>query len=57
MYIDLNVCKQMNDVKLLLFHSNTWNHLTSGKKTWNQVRLRWLSTKRVYKSYIFNIYV
>ena len=28
MYIYLNVCKQMTDVKLLLLHSNTWNHLT-----------------------------
>ena len=28
MYIYLNVCKQMTDVKLLLIHSNTWNHLT-----------------------------
>ena len=28
MSIYLNVCKQMNDVKLLLLHNNTWNHLT-----------------------------
>ena len=28
MYIYLNVHKQMTDVKLLLLHSNTWNHLT-----------------------------
>ena len=26
MYDHLNVCKQMTDVKLLLLHSNTWNH-------------------------------
>ena len=32
MYIHLNVCKQMIDVKLLLLHSNTWNHLTVCKK-------------------------
>ena len=28
MYIYLNVCKQMTDVKLLLSDNNTWNHLT-----------------------------
>ena len=27
MYIHLNECKQMTDVKLLLLHSNSWNHL------------------------------
>ena len=32
MYIHLNVYKQMTDVKLLLLHSNTWNHLTVYKK-------------------------
>ena len=26
MYIHLNVCKQITDVKLLLLHSNTWHH-------------------------------
>ena len=34
-------------------YSNTWNHLTVCKK--NYVKM--LSTKCVYKSYIFNIYV
>ena len=28
MYIHLNMCKQMTDVKLLELDSNTWNHLT-----------------------------
>ena len=28
----LNECKQMTDVKLLLLHRNTWNHLTVSKK-------------------------
>ena len=28
MYIHLNVYKQMTDVKLLVLHKNTWNHLT-----------------------------
>ena len=32
MYIHLNICKQMTDVKLLLLDSNTWNHLTVCKK-------------------------
>ena len=25
MHIHINVCKQMNDVELLILHSNTWN--------------------------------
>ena len=28
MYIHFTVCKQMTDAKLLMLHSNTWNHLT-----------------------------
>ena len=32
MYIHWNLSKQMTDVKLLLLHSNTWNHLTVCKK-------------------------
>ena len=32
MYIYINVCKQMTDVKLLLLHSNIWNHLTVRQK-------------------------
>ena len=32
MYIHLNVFKQMADVKLLLLHSNAWNHLTVCKQ-------------------------
>ena len=32
MFIYLNVCKQMTDVKLLLLPSNTWNHLCAKKK-------------------------
>ena len=30
--IDQNVCKQMNDIKLWLLYSNTWNYLTVCKK-------------------------
>ena len=37
MYISFDVCKQMIDVKLLVLHSNTWNHLTVRKK--NELRL------------------
>ena len=44
MYIHLTVCKQMTDVKLLLLHSNTWNHLTVEKKI-AQACLEMLSTK------------
>ena len=32
MYIHLNMCKQMTDVKLLLLNSNTGNHFTELKK-------------------------
>ena len=32
MHIYLNVCKQMTDVKLLLLHSNSGNHLTVCKQ-------------------------
>ena len=35
MYINLNVNKQMTDVKLLLLHNNTWNHLTVCKQMIN----------------------
>ena len=35
MYIDLNVCKQMTEGKLLLLHSNTWNHLAVCKQMIN----------------------
>ena len=51
MYIDLNVCKQMTKVKLVLLYHNIRNHLTMCKK-WAQARLKMLSTKFVYKSYI-----
>ena len=29
------MCKQMADAKLLLLHSNTWNHLTVRKQMIN----------------------
>ena len=35
MYIHLNVCKQMADVKLLLLLSNNWNDLTECKQMIN----------------------
>ena len=40
----------MTDVKFLLLYRNTWNHLTVCKNP--QARLKMLSTKCVYKSYI-----
>ena len=45
--IEQTVCKQI--------YSNTWNHLTVYKRAC--AHLRMLSTKYVYKSYIFNIYI
>ena len=35
MYIYSNVFKQMIDIKLLLFHYNTWNDLTVCKQITN----------------------
>ena len=35
MYIYLNMCKQMTDVKLLLLHSNNLNYLTVCKQMIN----------------------
>ena len=32
MYIYLNLCKQMTDVKSLLLRNNTWHYLTVDKK-------------------------
>ena len=52
MYKYLNVYKQMTDVKLLLLHSNTWDHLTACKR----MSLDLLPTKCVYKSYSMYIY-
>ena len=42
----------MADVKLLLWHTNTWKHLTVCKN-WTQTLLKMLSTKCVYESYIY----
>ena len=35
MYIYLNACKEMSDVKLLMLPSNTWNHQTVRKQMIN----------------------
>ena len=35
MYIHLNACKQITDVKFLLLHRNTWNHFTVCKQMIN----------------------
>ena len=41
--------------ELFVIHSNTWNHLNMcQKKNRVQARLQMLSTKCVYKSYIFD---
>ena len=49
----------MANVKLLLLQSNTWNPLTvcKKKKEWTPAHLIMLSTKCVYKSYVFKISV
>ena len=44
MYIHLNGCERMTDVKLLLLHSNTWNHLTLSKQIINN-KLNYLCQK------------
>ena len=56
MYIYLNVCKQMTDVKLLQLHGNMGNNLTVCKKKWVQAHLKMLSTKYLQIICIFNIY-
>ena len=38
-HVRLKICKQMTDVKLLLLHSNTRNHLTVCKKCLNVNRI------------------
>ena len=50
MYIYLNACKQMTDVKLLLLHRNTWNQLIVRKKCSGSFEN--VIKKCVYKSYI-----
>ena len=50
--IEQTVCKQITDVKLWQLYSNNWNLLTMSKKS-----SRMLSTKFVYKSYIYSIYM
>ena len=44
MYIHLNVCKQMDDIKLFLLHTNTWNYLILGKQMINSLcnNLYWI---------------
>ena len=54
MYIYLNGCKQMTDVKLLQSYNNTWNHWTVYKRKWAQARLKKLSTKCLWTSYLFS---
>ena len=50
MYNHLFTCKQITDVKLLVLHCNTWNHLT---KKWVRARLTTLSPKCIYKYLIY----
>ena len=54
--IEQTVSKQMTGVKLCLSYCNTWNHLTVSKKR-AQACLRMSSTKCVYKSHIYLIYM
>ena len=55
MYIYLTVCKQMNDVKLLLLNSNTWNHLTVCKKMSSGSFKNVIN--KMFINHIFNVYV
>ena len=54
-HIEQTVCKQMTDVKFWLLYSNTWNSLTVWQRFW--AHLRMLSSKFVYKSYIYSKYM
>ena len=49
------VCKQMTDLKFWLLYGNNWNHLAVCKTA--QAPLRLLSSKCLYKSYIYNYYI
>ena len=46
----------MADVKLLLLHSNTWNHLTLFKKKWTQAHLKMLP-KDAFTNHTYLIYI
>ena len=52
--MEQTVCKQMTDFKSWLLYNNTGNQCVQKSA---QALLRMLSTKCVYKSHIFNIYV
>ena len=51
--IEQTVCKQMTDVKLWLLYGNIWNCVQKR----DQVFLKILSTKSVYESFIYLIYM
>ena len=65
MYIYLDVCKQMTDVKLLLLHSNTWNYLNVSKQmidikllhsnNWNQLTVYKRMSSGLFKNVIKKI--
>ena len=64
MYIYLNVCKQMTNVKLLPLHSNTCNYLTVCKKllvldsnTWNQATGLKQKSSCLLKNYLQTIHL
>ena len=68
MYIYLNVCKQMTDVKVLLLQSNNWNQLTLWKQiinskqnfvldrnTWNHLTVSQKMSSGLFKNIISKI--
>ena len=56
MYIYMNRCKQITDVKFLLLHK-ILERIFLCEKKWAQACLKILSRRCVYKSFIFNIYI
>ena len=46
----------MNDVKLLLLHSNSWNHLTVRKQKWAQAQQKNYQ-QNVFTYHIYLIYM
>ena len=56
MYVYLNVSKQMTDVKLLLLIAILETIQLWAKNRWDQARLKMLSIKWVYKSYLIHMY-
>ena len=57
MYNFFNMFKEMNDIKLLLLHGNTWNHLTVSKKIISGSLKNVINIMCLQTIYLINIYI